>query len=132
MALSNILASCFFETQKIQSLLFFFLLLLPLAISISFHFTSFSKDNITLQHDARIDPIDPQGRIQLTVPNTFSAGRALYNKAVHLSDNSTGRRIVIDFTTRLSFIIENTTTTPPADGLAFFITPSDYKFSDGH
>ncbi|KAL4637890.1 hypothetical protein ACB092_03G110500 [Castanea dentata] len=131
MALSNIPASCFFETQKLQSLLFFFLLLLHPAISISFNFTSFSKDNITLERDAGIDPTDPQGRIQLTEENYFSAGRAFYNKPVHLSDNSTGRRIVTDFTTRFSFIIENTSRTdPPADGLAFFITPSDYKFSD--
>ena len=131
MALSNIPASCFFEIQKLQSLLFFILLLLPPAISISFNFTSFSEDNITLQRDARIDPTDPQGRIQLTVPSLFSAGRALYNKPVHLSDDSTGRRIVTDFTTRFSFIIENVTN-PPADGLAFFIAPSDYKFSDEH
>lgn len=108
MALSNELPSCLFQSRKLQSLLkqllffFLFLLLLPLAMSISFNFTSFNKENITVKRDASIKP---DGTIQLAEPSYFSAGRAYYNKPVHLWDNSAGRLTVTDFTTHFSFII---------------------------
>ncbi|KAF3955991.1 hypothetical protein CMV_018849 [Castanea mollissima] len=133
MALSNKLPSCLFQSQKLQSLLkqllFFFLLLLPLAMSISFNFTSFNKENITVKRDASIKP---DGTIQLAEPSYFSAGRAYYNKPVPLWDNSTGRLTVTDFTTHFSFIIQPVHKEVSADGIAFFIAPFDYEFSDNH
>uniref|UniRef100_A0A7N2L6D9 Legume lectin domain-containing protein n=1 Tax=Quercus lobata TaxID=97700 RepID=A0A7N2L6D9_QUELO len=98
-------------------------------MSISFNFTSFNKENITVKRDASIKP---DGTIQLAEPSYFSAGRAYYNKPVHLWDNSTGRLTVMDFTTHFYFIIQPVNKGVSADGIALFIAPFDYEFSDNH
>ncbi|KAK7839413.1 agglutinin-2 [Quercus suber] len=76
--------------------------------------------------------VKKNGTILLAEPSYFSAGRAYYNKPVHLWDNSTGRLIVTDFTTHFSFIIQPVHKEVSADGIAFFIAPIDYEFSDNH
>ncbi|KAK7839412.1 lectin-related protein [Quercus suber] len=127
MALSNTLPSCLFQPQKLQSLLFFFLLLLPPLLSISFNLTSFNDTYINFTGDAFSDS---DGYIQVTEVTrqkniTDSVGRATYKEPVRLWENRTGR--LTDFTTHFSFKIEATSTNAAwsADGLAFFITPND-------
>ena len=125
MALSNIPASCLFRHQKLQQLLFFFMLLLTPAMSISFNFPKFSDEHITLVPDAYINA---DGGIELTrnkatESSAGSVGCALYKERVLLWDNSTGRQTVTDFTTHFSFIIKPFNGAMSADGLAFFIAP---------
>ena len=126
MALSNTLPSCLFQPQNLQSLLFFFLLLLPPVLSISFNLTSFNNTYINFTGDAFSDS---DGYIQVTEVTrqekiTDSVGRATYKEPVRLWENRTGR--LTDFTTHSSFKIEATNTNADwsADGLAFFITPN--------
>ena len=76
--------------------------------------------------------IKPDGTIQLAEPSYFSAGHAYYNKPVHLWDNITGRLSVTDFSTHFSFIIQHVYKEVSADGIAFFIAPINYEFSDNH
>ncbi|KAK7839404.1 l-type lectin-domain containing receptor kinase ix.1 [Quercus suber] len=134
MALSNVPFCLVQPPQKVQflfnQLFFFFLLLLPNAISISFNFTSFNTDNITVQPDAFTN----KDGLHLTKdtrggPINESVGRALYHERVHLWDNSTGKLKVTDFTTNFSFIIQAVDKFT-ADGLAFFISPFDSKIPD--
>ncbi|XP_030958859.1 L-type lectin-domain containing receptor kinase IX.1-like [Quercus lobata] len=124
MALSNTLPSCLFQPQKLQSLLFFFLLLLPPVLSISFNLTSFNDTYINRTGDA---VINSYRQIEVTKDTlkeniTESVGRATYKEPVRLWENRTGR--LTDFTTHFSFKIEATSPNAEwsADGLAFFIT----------
>ena len=124
MALSNTLPSCPFRPQNLQSLLFFFLLLLPPVLSISFNLTSFNDTYINCTGDALINSYR---QIEVTRDTrkeniTQSVGRATYKEPVRLWENRTGR--LTDFTTHFSFKIEATSPNAEwsADGLAFFIT----------
>ena len=124
MALSNTLPSCLFQPQKLQSLLFFFLLLLPPVLSISFNLTSFNDTYINCTGDALINSYR---QIEVTRDTrkeniTQSVGRATYKEPVRLWENRTGR--LTDFTTHFSFIIKATNANWSADGLAFFIAPN--------
>ncbi|KAK7839494.1 seed lectin [Quercus suber] len=124
MALSNTLPSCLFQPQKLQSLLFFFLLLLPPVLSISFNLTSFNDTYINCTGDATINSYR---QIEVTKDTrkeniTQSVGRATYKEPVRLWENRTGR--LTDFTTHFSFKIEATNKIWSADGLAFFIAPN--------
>lgn len=123
MALSNTLPSCLFQPQKLQSLLFFFLLLLPPVLSISFNLTSFNDTYINRTGDASINSYRQieVTRDTLQKPITQSVGRATYMEPVRLWENRTGR--LTDFTTHFSFIIKATNANWSADGLAFFIAP---------
>ncbi|KAH9685175.1 hypothetical protein KPL70_013854 [Citrus sinensis] len=90
-----------------------------LASALSFNYSSFSPlsdDNITYQ---RAYP-DSNRMIQLP-PNPETAGRATYNKPMHLWDKTT--RNLADFTTHFSFVIDSQKRTICADGLAFFLAP---------
>ena len=125
MALSNTLPSCLFRPQNLQSLLFFFLLLLPPVLSISFNLTSFNQTYINVTRDAFLDS---DGHIQVTKDTyqkniTESVGRATYMEPVRLWENRTGR--LTDFTTHFSFIIKASNNADQSgDGLAFFIAPN--------
>ena len=100
------------------------MLLLTPAMSISFNFSKFSDEYITLVPDAYINA---NGGIELTrnkatESSARSVGRALYKERVLLWDNSTGRQTVTNFTIHFSFIIKPLNN-PSVDGFTLFIAP---------
>ncbi|XP_074298175.1 L-type lectin-domain containing receptor kinase IX.1-like [Silene latifolia] len=125
------LCSSGFRVKKVQAYIFGIALVLvlftPFTISLSFNFTSFSKNNpdIVLLGDSFIS----NGMIQLTNTSLhWSAGRAYYSRPIQLWDENTKK--VTDFTTHFSFVIlcEN----PPqcGDGLSFFLAPVNSSVPD--
>ncbi|CAJ2629417.1 unnamed protein product [Trifolium pratense] len=121
----------FFPT-KIKKLLFVVLVIL-LATEvvnsqkiISFNISNFraSKSSIFLQGSAKISE---SGTLALTDPNdpNLLVGRALHNMPVPIWDGATGN--VVSFITSFSFILDNVGTRTPADGLVFFLAPTDTR-----
>ncbi|MED6137133.1 hypothetical protein PIB30_062104 [Stylosanthes scabra] len=108
-----------------------FLTLLNIAASTdstSFSFINFAPDerNLILQGDAEISPIDNEVKLTKT---TFagdgvanSVGRILHSAHVRLWEQETNR--LANFETQFSFNLTSSRRYP-ADGLAFFIAPSD-------
>lgn len=93
------------------------LLLIPLfASGLSFNYSSFSlsDDNRTYQ---RAYP--DSNRVIQQPPNPATAGRATYNKPMHLWDKAT--RNLKDFATHFSFVIDSRKRTIRGDGIAFFL-----------
>ncbi|ERN19258.1 hypothetical protein AMTRI_Chr10g232080 [Amborella trichopoda] len=94
--------------------------------NISFGFASFSPRNITLLGDSYLH----NGTIGLTrelgVPSS-STGKALYNLPVKFFDPRTN--ISAAFSTRFSFSISSVDQGSYGDGLAFFISSSNYTLS---
>ncbi|KAF7843041.1 L-type lectin-domain containing receptor kinase IX.1 [Senna tora] len=112
---------------------FLFLLLIPHTFSLSFTFPNFNpklNNNITYEGSA----FPTTSSIQLAtnqsgLPMTWTAGRATYNRPMHLWNRTAGS--LSDFTTHFSFGIRAGNTTEEAgDGMAFFLAPSDSKFSN--
>ena len=56
-------------------------------------------------------------------------GRATYFESMHLWDKAS--RSLTDFTTHFSFVIDSLNQPDYADGLAFFLAPSDSKIPIG-
>ncbi|KAJ3691268.1 hypothetical protein LUZ61_020432 [Rhynchospora tenuis] len=117
-------------SSRIQALLFassiYSSLVIPHSGSVSFDF-NFSdqktvNNNISIQGDASFNNVDSVGLTNTLagITNRFSVGRAVYNQPVPLWDSSSGE--VSDFTTRFSFLIQNTTVHFGA-GFAFFLSP---------
>ncbi|TKY53507.1 Lectin-related protein [Spatholobus suberectus] len=112
------------------SLTFFFLLLTNANSleTLSFSLTKFNPDqpNLILQGDALVTS---KGKLQLTdvdehdTPASDSLGRALYAAPVHIWDSRTGN--VASFTTSFSFVIDAPNRTQSAEGLAFFLAPTN-------
>lgn len=103
-------------------------LLIPHGSSVSFNFNfkdpDIEKQNMTLQADSFYNHVDC---ISLTRDGngknlTSSTGRATYNQPVLLwNENS---REIMNFTTKLSFIIKNVSRSKYiADGFTFFLAP---------
>ncbi|PNX91125.1 bark agglutinin lecrpa3-like protein [Trifolium pratense] len=89
----------------------------------SFSISNFSADksSIILQGSAKISS---SGTLALTDPNDkLIVGHALYTTPVSIWDSSTGN--VVSFITSFSFILDNFGTTTPADGLVFFLAPTN-------
>ncbi|GAA0157324.1 hypothetical protein LIER_14616 [Lithospermum erythrorhizon] len=85
----------------------------PLVVSLSFGFTSFSRDDVNITYE-RAYPSN--NVIQLTT--TFaSMGRATYSEPLHLWDRSSGN--LTDF----SFVIDSRNRSAYGDGVAFFLAP---------
>ncbi|XP_078165654.1 L-type lectin-domain containing receptor kinase IX.1-like [Carex rostrata] len=101
-------------------------LIVPHGVSVSFNF-NFSdpntvNENITFEGNAYYDNTN---KIDLTKNSATSSlgnstGRATYNQPVPLWDKDTGE--VTNFTTRFSFLIQNTTPDNFGDGFAFFLS----------
>ncbi|GAB2242864.1 hypothetical protein Droror1_Dr00019639 [Drosera rotundifolia] len=92
--------------------------------SLKFNFTSFepSGQNITYENDA----FASTGVIQLTKNQqdgtlTDSVGQASYSHPSQLWDPVTGN--LTDFTTHVTFIIKQVSSSGYGDGLAFFLAP---------
>ncbi|CAL0328229.1 unnamed protein product [Lupinus luteus] len=109
----------------------FFLILLNKVNSssnhISFTINKFisNETDLIFQGDASVSST---GTLQLTKiennqPTQNSVGRVLYSKPIHIWDSKKGK--VASFTTSFSFIVSSSDTNQPADGLAFFLAPSD-------
>ncbi|MED6148617.1 hypothetical protein PIB30_054745 [Stylosanthes scabra] len=98
------------------------------ADSISFSFANFEPDerNLILQGDAEISPTNKEIKLTKTdangYPLTYTIGRVLHSAEVRLYDEGTSR--LASFQTQFSFYLTSPTQSP-ADGFAFFITPSN-------
>ncbi|KAK6945850.1 Legume lectin domain [Dillenia turbinata] len=95
--------------------------------SLSFEFTNFSLNDpkIILEGDASRTGSDIQltvNRLDKTEEN--STGRVRYGDLLHLWDKASEK--VTNFSTHFSFVIDSQNSTPHADGLAFFLAPSDF------
>ncbi|MED6116404.1 hypothetical protein PIB30_100038 [Stylosanthes scabra] len=103
--------------------------------SISFSFINFTpgERNLILQGDAEISPVDNEIKLTKTnstgqpVPNTV--GRVLHLAEVHLWEETTNR--LASFETQFSIYLRGNRGEYPADGLAFFIAPSDTTIPPG-
>ncbi|KAJ8765611.1 hypothetical protein K2173_014733 [Erythroxylum novogranatense] len=116
---------------RIVIYLMLLLLLLPIANSVSFNFTSFSPNsqNITFQGDA----FASGGVLQLTknalnINLMSSVGRATYSQPVRLWDAKTGN--VTDFSTHFRFSIRATNESSYGDGMSFFIAPLESQIPE--
>ncbi|XP_058006538.1 lectin 7-like [Hevea brasiliensis] len=105
-------------------LIFLFMILLPLANSISFNYNSFYPNigGISLEGDA----FSSSGVLHLTKNGkddnlTYSVGRATYILPVHIWDGKTGN--LTDFTSHFSFEVKSIDPTNYGDGLSFFLAP---------
>ncbi|KAJ1692609.1 hypothetical protein LUZ63_009307 [Rhynchospora breviuscula] len=117
-------------SSRIPVLLFASSIYLSLVIqhsgSVSFDFNFSDQEtvsnNMSIQGDASFNNVDSIGLTNTLAgfTNRFSVGRAVYNQPVLLWDSSSGE--VTDFTTRFSFLIQNTTVHFGA-GFAFFLSP---------
>ncbi|MED6148619.1 hypothetical protein PIB30_054747 [Stylosanthes scabra] len=102
--------------------------------SLSFSFINFSPDekNLILQGDAEISPINKEIKLTKTdatgYPLTNTVGRVLHSAQVHLWEEGTNR--LANFETQFSFYLTSPSQSP-ADGLAFFIAPSNTTIPDG-
>jgi len=96
------------------------------AQSLSFTFTKFGSDqkDLIFQGDATSD----NNVLQLTKldsrqnPLSGRVGRVLFSVPLHLWENSA---VLSSFETTITFQISTPYTSPPADGLAFFLAPHD-------
>ncbi|KAI4316415.1 hypothetical protein L6164_024396 [Bauhinia variegata] len=118
------LAACL-RLLSIQCFLLFYLLFtifLPFAYPLSFNITNFSDANaIAYQGDGTAT----NGSIELNTPNSYRTGRAFSAQPLRLWDNTT--RVLTDFTTRFSFIIDILNNTIYSDGFAFYMAPVGYQ-----
>ncbi|KAF1858775.1 hypothetical protein Lal_00044809 [Lupinus albus] len=94
--------------------------------SLSFNITDFnngvSASNMAYEGDGQ--PIN--GSIELNkVSYLFRVGRAIYGQPLHLWDSST--KVVTDFTTSFTFIIDKVNDTSYGDGFAFYMAPLGYQ-----
>ncbi|OIW09302.1 hypothetical protein TanjilG_01273 [Lupinus angustifolius] len=103
-------------------------LLLPIILvqSLSFNITDFNNgvnaSNMAYEGDGQ--PIN--GSIELNkVSYLFRVGRAIYGQPLHLWDSST--KVVTDFTTTFTFIIDKVNDTSYGDGFAFYMAPLGYQ-----
>ncbi|XP_014512565.1 flt3 receptor-interacting lectin-like [Vigna radiata var. radiata] len=96
------------------------------AQSLSFSFSRFGPDHKDLIFQG--DAISTNNVLQLTKldsagnPLSGSVGRVLYSAPLHLWENSA---VVSSFETSFTFQISTPYTSPPADGVAFFLAPYD-------
>ncbi|KAL9276236.1 hypothetical protein ACSQ67_026220 [Phaseolus vulgaris] len=96
------------------------------AESLSFSFTKFGPDQKDLIFQG--DATSTNNVLQLTKldnggnPVSDSVGRVLYSAPFHLWQNSAA---LSSFETTFTFQISTPYTSPPADGLAFFLAPHD-------
>ncbi|XVE66635.1 hypothetical protein DITRI_Ditri08aG0094000 [Diplodiscus trichospermus] len=104
----------------------FLMVIFPLAASQSFNFTSFDASNTQISYKGDATPIDSV--IQLTKPDVWRSGHAIYYEPLHLWDKSSGS--LADFTTHFSFSINALNNVTHADGLTFFIASLDYQIPD--
>ncbi|GAU17022.1 hypothetical protein TSUD_37800 [Trifolium subterraneum] len=118
----------FFPTniQKLFSVVLVILLATELVNShksVSFNITNFKNAAITVQGSAEISA---SGVLELNDPNDpeVFVGRVLYATPVPIWDRSTGN--VASFITTFTFIVEDVGRWPPADGLAFFLAPTNH------
>ncbi|XP_062144756.1 L-type lectin-domain containing receptor kinase IX.1-like [Alnus glutinosa] len=104
--------------------LFFFLLLLPTAHSISFQITQFKPTATDILYLG--DAVPFLGAIDMFNTKTYPwrVGWAIYAKRVPLWDSDT--RKLTNFTTHYSFTY-NTGANDNADGLAFFLAPAGFE-----
>ncbi|KAF5454351.1 hypothetical protein F2P56_024023 [Juglans regia] len=105
--------------------LFFFLLLLPTAYTISFQITRFESNasNIIYLGDAA----PSVGAIELVHRSNFvgRVGQAIYSERVPLWDFDTGK--LTNFSTHFSFVIDTQRRADYGDGLAFFLAPVGFE-----
>ncbi|KAK1269176.1 hypothetical protein QJS04_geneDACA006484 [Acorus gramineus] len=112
-------------------LFFFFLVLLPLANSISFNYSTFNgHERINFKSNAsQAEEVINLTRNQIKNHTAVSSniGWATYKDPVPIYDKAT--RKLADFTTHFSFIIQGYNATDFGDGLAFFLAPfgSDFR-----
>ncbi|OMO63471.1 hypothetical protein COLO4_32421 [Corchorus olitorius] len=104
----------------------FILIVIPLAASQSFNFTSFDANNRNISYKGDATPTDSV--IQLNKADVFRKGHAIYHEPMHLWDKPSGS--LADFTTHFSFSINAHNNTTHADGLAFFIASRQYRIPD--
>lgn len=91
----------------------------------AFDFPSFNPNDHSISYEG--DAYASDTSVQLTVNQrdkalNGSAGRATYDKPMHLWDKSTGN--VADFTTQFSFAISSLGGNVHADGISFFLAPN--------
>ncbi|XP_062087304.1 L-type lectin-domain containing receptor kinase IX.1-like [Humulus lupulus] len=113
---------------KLTTIIFFFLLKKG-SSSVSFSWPDQLTDkNITFEKDA----FAADGVLQLTTNRmenlTFSYGRASYNKPVQLWVPQT--KLLTDFVTNFTFVIDGLGRNTSGDGLAFFIVPFESRIPD--
>ncbi|WOL04960.1 L-type lectin-domain containing receptor kinase IX.1-like [Canna indica] len=111
----------FVKLVAIMTLSSFFI---PIASSLSFNFSSFGNDQpskIELEGDAFFNKWIRLTKNEIGVPLTSSVGRAVYNEPLLLWDART--RMLSDFTTHFSFIINSFNRSDYGEGLAFFLSP---------
>ncbi|KAJ9705539.1 hypothetical protein PVL29_003541 [Vitis rotundifolia] len=102
--------------------IFFFLIFFPSATSLSFNFSLFDSNNHNMSYEG--DAYSSDGCIQLTRSGKDQAmngswGRAMYIEQLYLWDPTS--RILTDFTTNFSFVINSLNSDAYADGLTFFL-----------
>ncbi|XP_062086905.1 L-type lectin-domain containing receptor kinase IX.1-like [Humulus lupulus] len=113
----------FIVLVKLTTLIFFFLLKKSSSVSFSLTRNHQKMDNnIRFEKDATT----ANGALQLTknlvdVSLNSSNGRASYNKPVQLWDPKT--KLLTNFTTHFSFVIDGLNKKESGDGLTFFIAP---------
>ncbi|XP_047159378.1 L-type lectin-domain containing receptor kinase IX.1-like [Vigna umbellata] len=110
--------SCYCKKSYVRACLTVTLLLLitPHAASLEFDYQSFGDTGNFFNTSGDVKP--QQGVLKLTKNETFSYGRVIYPKLLHLWDINSGK--VTDFTTHFSFTI-SALNKKHADGIAFFL-----------
>jgi hypothetical protein len=104
--------------------LFFFLLLLPTAYSVSFQITRFDPTATDILYYG--DAVPSVGAIEMNKVNHINrVGLAIYAKRVPLWDSHTRR--LADFTTHYSFTIDTQGASSYGQGLAFFLAPVGFE-----
>ncbi|XP_058763819.1 putative bark agglutinin LECRPA3 [Vicia villosa] len=92
--------------------------------TVSFDFPKFSvgQSDVTLQGNAAIYATGTLALTNPTDPN-WTAGRVLYSTPVPIWDKTTGN--VASFVTSFSFVLEDYDSFLPADGIIFFLAPTN-------
>ncbi|XP_054778930.1 L-type lectin-domain containing receptor kinase IX.1-like [Prosopis cineraria] len=94
-----------------------FLLLIPLAFSVSFINTSFVDDIINYEKLS-----GPVGTYIDLVRSNDTVGRATCSQPMHLWDKATGK--LANFNTNFTFVIDSQGSYDYGDGMAFFLAPT--------
>jgi hypothetical protein len=111
--------------KHILPLFYFFLLLPPIAYSVSFQITRFEPTNTDIQYLG--DAVPSVGAIEMINKYRYlcRVGWAIYAKRVPLWDSHTRR--LADFSTHFSFTINTQGASSYGHGLAFFLAPVGFE-----
>ncbi|KAF7843039.1 L-type lectin-domain containing receptor kinase IX.1-like [Senna tora] len=106
--------------------IFWFLIIIPPAASITFNYQQFlDKNNYEQNLKLKGDVYQENGFLQLTRNGLESAGRVTYKKQLQLWDPNTKK--LADFTTHFSFSINSSNPKHSADGITFFLAHPNFS-----